>query len=163
MLAVVYGSTLGNTEEVAQKIVQNLGLECDLVNISQTSSQDLNKYDKLIFGASTWNDGELQDDWDSFDFNGLDLNGKTIAFFGLGDGEGYSDTFCDAIGELYTKFTTLGAKVVGQIDTQGYTFNESKAVVNGKFVGLIIDNDNESDKTDDRINNWIKLIKPNFE
>lgn len=163
MLAIVYGSTLGNTEEVANKIAQNLDLECDVINIAQTCAQNLNKYDKLIFGASTWNDGELQDDWESFDFKDLDLNGKVVAFFGLGDGEGYGDTFCDAIGELYHKFIALGAKVVGQIDTQGYHFESSKAIVDGKFVGLVIDNDNESDKTDERISNWVKLIKPKFQ
>ncbi|MGK7929678.1 MAG: flavodoxin FldA, partial [Spirulina sp.] len=38
----------------------------------------------------------------------------------------------------------------------------SKAVKNGKFVGLALDDDNESDKTSDRIQKWVTQLKSEF-
>ena len=37
-----------------------------------------------------------------------------------------------------------------------------KAVKNGKFVGLAIDEDNQSDLTDERIKIWVAQIKKEF-
>lgn len=162
MIGIIYGSTLGNTEEVAQKIAKELDLECEILNVSDAKADKINSFDKLIIGSSTWNDGDLQDDWEDFNFDDLEVNGKTTAFFGLGDSQSYSDTFCNAIGELYQIFQEKGAKIVGEISTDGYDFDESSAVINGKFIGLAIDSDNESNKTDDRIANWVNLIKPIF-
>ena len=45
------------------------------------------------------------------------------------------------------------------VGTDGYTFDESASVVDGKFVGLAIDEDNESDKTEERINAWVEQLK----
>ena len=36
------------------------------------------------------------------------------------------------------------------------------AVLNGKFVGLALDDVNESDKTEARIDNWIAEITPSL-
>ncbi|ASM35615.1 flavodoxin FldA [Campylobacter sputorum subsp. bubulus] len=163
MIGIIYGSTLGNTEDVANKIANELGLECKVVNVSDIKPSDINAFDKLIIGSSTWNDGELQDDWESFDFDSLEINGKTTAFFGTGDSQSYSDTFCNAMGILYETFKEKGANIVGQTDTSEYNFDESSAVIDNKFIGLALDIDNENDKTDERIANWVNLIKPNFE
>lgn len=163
MIGIIYGSNLGNTEDVANKIANKLGLDHKVLNISKVKPSDINSFDKLIIGTSTWNDGELQDDWADFNFDELDVNGKTIALFGTGDGQSYGDTFCNAMGELYKIFNAKGANIVGAVSADGYSFDESTAIINDKFVGLPIDIDNESDKTDDRVTNWIKLIKPNFE
>ena len=52
------------------------------------------------------------------------------------------------------------ANMVGHVSTDGYTFDESASVVNGEFVGLAIDEDNESDRTDGRIAAWVETIRP---
>ena len=52
--------------------------------------------------------------------------------------------------------------MIGAVSTDGYTFDESTSVVDGKFVGLALDEDNESDKTDERIAAWVDEIKPSL-
>ena len=82
--------------------------------------------------------------------------------FGTGDAEGYADSFCGAMGKLYDEVVKAGANVVGAVSTDGYSFEESEAVRDGKFIGLPLDADNESDKTETRILTWIEQIKPHF-
>ena len=48
------------------------------------------------------------------------------------------------------------------VSVDGYKFDESEAVRDGKFVGLPLDADNESEKTEPRISAWIEQIKPHF-
>ena len=93
---------------------------------------------------------------------GADLSGKTIALFGCGDCESYSDTFVGGIGELYQGIKASGASFVGAVSTDGYSFDDSEAVVDGMFVGLPLDDVNEDDKTDTRIDAWIADITPNL-
>ena len=88
-----------------------------------------------------------------------DLNGKTVALFGCGDSSSYSDTFCDAVGKIYDTIKGKGCTLVGKVSTDGYTYDSSEAVVDGQFVGLVIDNDNESNLTDQRISLWVEELK----
>lgn len=115
----------------------------------------------LLLGTSTWGAGELQDDWyDGLEkLKGADLSGKTIALFGCGDCESYGDTFCGALAEIYEGLKGSGAKFVGQVPVDGYTFGDSAAVVDGMFLGLALDDINEDDKTDGRIDAWVEEIK----
>ena len=69
------------------------------------------------------------------DLTGLDLKGKKVAIFGLGDQGGYGDNFCDAMDELKTCFANQGAEIVGAWPTEGYDHMESKSVEGDKFVG----------------------------
>lgn len=160
-VCVVYGSSMGNTEEAANLIAAELGVD-DIYNIGSTSADVLNGYDKLVIGTSTWGNGDLQDEWDSFDIDSIDVKGKTIALFGMGDSSSYSDTYCNAMGILYDKFSANGAKIVGAVSTDGYEFDESNAVRKGKFVGLALDADNQSDLTESRIKAWVEQIKPDL-
>ncbi|ASQ29747.1 flavodoxin [Campylobacter avium LMG 24591] len=160
-VAVIYGSSMGNTEGAANLIAEKLGVS-DVLNISDIDAAKINSYDKLIVGSSTWGSGDLQDDWDAFDFSGLKLDGKTVAVFGMGDSESYSDTYCNAMGKLAEKLQAAGAKLVGQVSTDGYSYESSEAVVDGKFVGLALDNDNQEDLTEERISNWVEQIKADF-
>ena len=162
MIGIIFGSSMGNTEEAAGFLAEKLGLENELLNVANCDAAKLNGFDKLILGVSTWGTGDLQDDWDAFDFGGLKLGGKTVAIFGTGDAEGYADSFCGAIGKLYDEVVKAGAIVVGAVSTDGYSFEESEAVRDGKFIGLPLDADNESDKTETRILTWIEQIKPHF-
>ena len=92
----------------------------------------------------------------------MDFKGKTVAYFGTGDQLGYSDNFMDAAGILEAKISARGGKTIGYWSTDGYDYTESKAVRNGKFVGLAIDEDNQSDLTDERVKAWVAQIKQEF-
>ena len=159
--AIFYGSTSGNCEGIANKIAEALGVS-DVFSASQLDAAKLAEYDNLLLGSSTWGCGDLQDDWyDGVDvIKSSDLSGKTVAVFGCGDSSGFSSTYCDAIGTLYEAAKGAGANMIGAVSTDGYTFDESTSVVDGKFVGLALDEDNESDKTDERITAWVEEIKP---
>jgi flavodoxin I len=159
---VVFGSSTGTCEAIAEKIAQKLG--CEAIDVQNLTADVVNNNQNLILGTSTWGAGELQDDW--YDglkvLQGADLSGKTIALFGCGDCESYGDTFVGGIGELFNALKTSGATFVGAVDIDGYTFGDSEAVVDGKFVGLPLDDVNEDDKTDARIEAWIAAISPNL-
>ncbi len=159
---VIFGSSTGTCEAIADKIGSRLGAE--VLNVQDLTADVVDANDNLILGTSTWGAGELQDDW----YDGInvlksaDLSSKTIALFGCGDCESYGDTFVGGIGELYDAIKNSGANFVGAVSTDGYTFDDSAAVVDGQFVGLPLDDVNEDDKTDGRIDAWIAQISPNL-
>lgn len=163
---IFYGSDTGYTEDVAKIMASIIGVdEVDLCDIGEASVEDFDKYERIIIGLSTWYDGELQSDWEDFfpNLDDIDFTGKTVAIFGLGDQEGYGTWFVDGIGIVYDKIMEKGAKVVGEWATDGYDFDESKAVKNGKFVGLAIDEDNQTHQTEERVNKWLKQISGDFD
>jgi len=161
---LVYSTTTGNTEVVAGYIAEKTGLEA--VDIADLSGDDVAAFDGIIVGAPTWHTGADSERsgtaWDEFiygDLTSLDLAGKKVAIFGLGDSSGYGDNFCDAMDELKSCFEGQGATVVGAVSTDGYEFEESKSVAGGKFVGLACDEDNQPEMSEDRVAAWIDQIK----
>lgn len=168
-IGLFYGSNTGFTELVASMIKEEFDTVApELVavyDIADVSLESLLAYDYLIIGCPTWNHGQLQDDWDNLylDIDDLDLSGKKIALFGLGDQYGYADFFCDAIGLLGRKFAAQGAELVGFTSTAGYEFNHSRAVEEGMFMGLALDEDNESDRTPERITEWVWQLVDEFD
>lgn len=159
---VIYGSSTGTCEVLAEKIASKLG--CEALNVQNLSADIVAANKNLILGTSTWGAGELQDDW--YDglkvLQGADLSGKTIAIFGCGDCSSYSDTFVGGMGELYNGLKDSGAQFIGSVETSGYTYDDSEAVIDGKFIGLPLDEINEDDKTDARIDAWITQISPDL-
>lgn len=155
---VVYGSTTGTCESIAQTLGDQLGAE--VINVSDLTANQLTEADNIVLGTSTWGAGELQDDW----YDGVNvvksanLSGKRVALFGCGDSASYSDTFCGGMKELYDAAVAAGATVVGAVPTDGYTFDDSDAVVDGQFVGLALDDVNEDDKTSERISAWLPAL-----
>ena len=155
---VVYGSTTGTCESIAQTLGDQLGAE--VINVSDLTANQLAEADNIVLGTSTWGAGELQDDW----YDGVNvvksanLSGKRVALFGCGDSASYSDTFCGGMKELYDAAVAAGATVVGVVPTDGYTFDDSDAVVDGQFVGLALDDVNEDDKTSERISAWLPAL-----
>ena len=137
----------------------------ELHNIADSDPQLLLSYDNIILGASTWGFGELQSDWENFlpGFDNLDLSGKTVTLFGLGDQVNYADVFLDAMGTIYEKVRERGASTVGAWPTDGYDFSASTAVMNGNFVGLAIDADNQDDMTPGRVSEWVSGIQGQFQ
>lgn len=157
---VVFGSSTGTCEGIAGDIAAKLGAEA--VNVSDLTADVIAENENLILGTSTWGAGEVQDDW----YDGLktlkaaDLSGKTVALFGCGDSASYSDTFCGGMAEIYNAVKQAGANVVGAVDASEYSYDDSEAVIDGQFVGLALDNDNEESKTAVRIDAWIAAITP---
>jgi flavodoxin I len=159
---IFYGSSTGNTQRIASRIAAELGdLVESVTDIAKASPDDLASAEALILGVSTWEDGQLQEDWDDFfpELDGIDFTGKTVALFGLGDAYGFSGEFVNALGTLYGKVRERGATVVGAWPTDGYDFDDSSAVVDGRFVGLVIDEENESDLSDERVARWADTIR----
>ena len=158
---IVYGSTSGNCESVANRIAKALGLT-SVISASELTKELVNNNANLILGSSTWGSGDLQDEWyDAIEvIKSSDLTGKTVAVFGCGDSCGFSTTFCEAMKTLYDAAKASGANMIGAVSVDGYTYDDSAAVVDGEFVGLALDEDNECDKTDSRISAWVEAIKP---
>ena len=157
---VVFGSSTGTCEGIANDIAAKLGVEA--INVSDFTADVVACNDNLILGTSTWGAGEVQDDWyDGLDvIKSTDLSGKTVALFGCGDSSSYSDTFCGGMAEIYNAVKTQGANIIGSVDATSYSYDDSEAVIDGKFVGLALDNDNEESKTAARIDAWIESIMP---
>ena len=164
-IGLFYGTQTGNTESAAEEIQKVFGSELvDLHDMAKADASDFEGYDCLIIGCPTWNIGELQSDWEGFfpELDDMDFAGKKVAYFGCGDQIGYSDNFLDAIGILEEKITERGGKTVGFWSTDGYDFDESKAVRGGKFVGLALDDTNQSELTEQRLKKWVSLLSAEF-
>ena len=74
------------------------------------------------------------DDFMYGDLAGLDLKGKKVAIFGVGDQSGYGDNFCDAMDEIATCFEKQGAEIIGAVSADGYEHTDSKSLRGGNFV-----------------------------
>ncbi|MEM1134780.1 MAG: flavodoxin [Bacteroidota bacterium] len=166
-VGIFYGSTEGNTEKIVEKVQEALGGEAiaALHNVDAASADDLEEYTNLIFACPTWEIGELQEDWDNFvdELEDVELEGKKVTFIGLGDADGYPDTFLDALGIIYDRIKESGCSFVGAWPTEGYDFEESKGVIDGKFLGLAIDEDNQADLSEERIEKWVAIISKEFD
>jgi len=66
----------------------------------------------------------------------------------------------NGLGLLYEKFEALGASFIGFWPTEGYEFTVSLGELNGEFVGLVLDQDNQSDLTPERLETWLADVKP---
>ncbi len=164
-IAIIYGSTTDNTKQAASLIAKQLNdFEIKILDIDKANISDFEKYNNLILGTSTWGFGDLQDDWDSFlpKMKELNLEGKLIALYGLGDSVNYPDTFIDGVGTIYNEIKEKPCQIVGSVSADAYNFTDSTALKDGEFVGLALDEDNESDLTQLRIQAWVEEIKDKF-
>lgn len=163
-IGLFYGSTEGHTLAIAERIREEFaatGLATvELFDVADFYLDEMLDFDQLILGVPTWNTGQLQPDWESvFDeFDTLDLSGKQVALFGLGDQEGYPETFLDALFFLAEKVQASGATLVGQWPTLGYNYTQSWAVVDEHFLGLALDEHNQPDLTALRIRVWVQQL-----
>lgn len=162
-IGLFYGSSTFYTEMVAEKIQALLGADhVRLHNLKQTPIQQMTDYQILMLGISTWDFGEIQEDWlaswDAIDT--IDLHGKVVALFGLGDQLGYGEWFLDAMGLLHDKLLARGCQIVGYWPNEGYDFEASKALVDdGRFfVGLALDETSQYELTDQRLASWLPQV-----
>ena len=163
IVGLFFGSDTGNTEAVGKMIQKKLGKKMvDVKDIAKSTKEEIAEFDLLILGIPTWYYGENQCDWDDFlpDLEEVDFTDKLVAIFGLGDQLGYAEWFQDAVGMLHDELLILGCDVVGYWPNQGYEFDASKALTEDKsfFVGLCLDDENQYDLTDERINNWCNQL-----
>lgn len=153
---IFYGSTTGTTADVARRIARLLGVDDeDVHNVATAAPSAVAAYKTLVLGSSTWGNGDLQEDWYSFldGLEVLDLKGKRIAVFGCGD-ETMSDTFCGAVGTIYRRLQDTGADFIGDYDADGYHYDHTPAMIDGRIVGLLIDEVNHPELTDTRLRGW---------
>ncbi len=167
-VGIFYGSTEGTTERIVTMIQEKLGGEdvAELLNVDSASAEDFDAYPCIILASSTWEIGELQEDWETFidELDDADLDGKKIAYVGTGDADGYPDTFLDALGLIHERIADRSCTFVGKWPTEGYNFEDSKGLADdNSFLGLAIDEDNEADLSEERIDKWLKIIRPEFE
>lgn len=170
-IGLFYGSSTCYTEMAGEKIRNTLhnllGDEhVDFFNITDTPIIQTQFYDFLIFGIPTWDYGELQEDWEEIwdELDSLDLSGKKIAIYGLGDQVGYPEWFLDAMGYLHSKLVHRGATPCGYWPRAGYVFEASKALTPDEqyFVGLALDDETEFQLSDARIQQWCAQIVAEF-
>jgi flavodoxin I len=163
-IGIFYGSSTGQTEAVAEKLHRIIGEDkADIFNVDSAGREDLERYPYLILGTPTWALGDMQDDWEDFitTLEAVNLKGKKIALFGLGDQDTYPESFADGVGVLYDKIKGK-TTIVGEWPNAGYQFNESAALKGKHFVGLIIDQENQSSKTDERLRKWVEILMKEF-
>lgn len=169
-IAIFYGPVGGAVNRVADKIKEAIGEDkVEMIAVKNASAADIEKYDKIIFGLSTvgkdtWDSSFSSNDWGRFmpEIGKVDYSSKKVALFGLGDHVTYAHGFVDHIGLLGKELMANGAVLVGQVSTEGYEFDESDAVVEGKFIGLPLDEDFEPELTDKRVASWVEQIRSDF-
>ena len=159
-IGIFYGSTTGTTKEVAHQIAKALDVaESDIHDVADVAPSAVAPYDVLVLGSSTWGNGDMQDDWYDFadGLQAIDLKGRKIALFGCGD-ENMSETFCNAVGDMYDRLKDTGAEFIGAFNVDGYDFNHTNAMRDGQIIGLLIDDVNHSDMTPGRIRDWAAVV-----
>ncbi|AWI76322.1 flavodoxin [Parazoarcus communis] len=171
-IGIFFGTETGTTRLIAKKIHKKLGddIAAKPLNVNRIALADMLQYDALILGTPSYGIGEipgrsagcLEPNWEEFlaQFESADFSGKRVALFGLGAQERYSDRFASSLLRLYEVFKGFGAEIVGSWPTDGYTFDHSAAIVDGRFVGLVIDARTQGMHTDERIDIWLETVKP---
>jgi flavodoxin I len=173
-IGLFFGTETGTTRLVAKKIHKLLGddIASKPLNVNRIAPAEMLQYDALILGTPSYgveqipgrSVGCLEANWEEF-LNQLalekpDFSGKRIALYGLGAQERYPERFASSLMRLHEVLKAYGAEFVGGWETDNYTFEQSAAVVEGRFVGLVIDQRTQSMHTDDRIARWLDQVKP---
>ncbi len=164
-IGIFYGSSTGNSEFAAEQIQKQFGADiATIIDVSSAKPNAIDQYSNLIFGCSTLEIGELEYDFEDFmpQIEAADLENKKVAIFGLGDQESYPDSFVDSIGIIYEAIKDKGCEVVGKVSTDGYDYDESRGEIDGEFMGLPLDEENQGELTEDRIKDWVENLKNEF-
>jgi flavodoxin I len=157
-----YSFNSHKTKKIGEMIAEMLGEGAtEAVNAETVTEEQFMQYDQLILGVPTWFDGELPNYWDEFvpALEDMDLTGKKVALYGLADQVGYPENFGDAVGLMARLLQSRGAVIVGETSTDGYTYESSRAVENGRFLGLILDQENQGRLTEERVRLWLEQLK----
>ena len=170
-IGIFFGTSTGSTQEVADRIADEFGDDVasspiEIDEVQGSVAAEFSKYDALVVGTPTWNTGADTErsgtGWDEIyygEMKDLDIAGKKVAVFGLGDSVSYSENYGDASGELHDVFESLGCTMLGYVSTEGYEHEESKAIRGGdKFCGLLLDEVNQEELTQERVQKWVAAL-----
>lgn len=168
-IAIYFGTDTGRTRRIAKLIAQKLGDRALApANIGRTTVEDFLTHDILILGTPTYGEGALpglstglaQESWEEFlpRLQGCDMRGKTVALFGLGDQDKYTNEFVDAMLLIHDAVVDCGARVVGAWPAEGYSFKASQALIGKHFVGLALDQINQAALSESRIDAWLAQL-----
>ena len=170
-VGIFFGPEGGATEKIAKMVQKEFGSDnADLIPIKGKKAEDIDRYINIIFGSSTlnneiWNsDRRVKPDWDVFrpELDKINYKGKVFALYGLGDHISYARFFVDSMGIMAKRMLDNNAKIVGGCDAKDYKFEQSEAFIEGRFIGLPIDDEFESEKSPERVKRWVSDIKTNF-
>lgn len=166
-IGLYFSSATGNCANIANRIAEAFApVKVRLHDVLKDRDTDPGLYEYLIFGIPTWDQDELHIDWEEFlpKLERVKLRRKRVAIFGLGDQHTYTDSFANSMGLLYQWLRQRKARILGAWPSHTYSFNSSSAIKeSGKFVGLVLDEDNQSELSEDRINQWVSQLKKEFE
>lgn len=162
-IGLFYGTTGGRTTGVVDEFDFNLRDEVEIFDVSN-GIEKIKEFENLILVTPSYGFGELEAHWEAVikDFKQIDLSGKTLALVGLGSQTTFGESFVGALEILYKIIIKNGGKIIGLTSTDGYHFEECEAIVEGKFMGLVLDEENQDDMTPDRIYDWLEIIKKEF-
>lgn len=163
--AIIYSFNTKKTGKIASLVRETFNdPSIEMVNAEEITEELFLSFDQIIMGVPTWFDGELPNYWDEFvpALEDLDLKGKKIALFGLGDQKGYAENFLDGVGIMAEILEAQGATLVGFTSTEGYEFESSRARRNEQFTGLAIDYENQGSMNKQRVAAWVEQLKQEF-
>lgn len=167
-IGLFYWPLGGNVEKVAEEIKSFFKDDIELLDLSETTSDDLYNYENIIFGGSTfgadyWEHVSTDNKWyllfDDIEKKEVDLKGKKVAFYGLGDQVRYPHHFVDGLKIIHDNIAKHNVEVVGKWPNDGYEFYESKALIDNEFLGLVIDMDNNKDEMPNKVSVWVNQLK----
>lgn len=164
-IGIFYSFNSIKTANIGKKIIAAFGdVDIEALNVEEVNEETFLRYDNIIAGVPTWFDGELPNYWDEFvpALEDLDLKGKRIALYGLGDQKEYSENFNDGVGVLGDILSEKGAEIVGFTLINGYEFEASKAQKGDYFCGLCLDQENQARLSKKRISDWVVQLKEAF-
>ena len=127
-VAVVYASTTGNTEAMAQAAVEGAtaaGREAVLVTAESADVQDVLSADLILLGSPAMGDEVLEDSMEDF-FTKIEgsLSGKKVGLFGSydwGDGKWLTD--------WEERVTSVGAVLTGSVKAHLSPDDEAQAAM----------------------------------
>ena len=169
-VGIFFGPEGGATEKIAKMIQNELGAtNTDLIPIKNSKAEDVDRYENIIFGSSTlgneiWDSRRSKPEWDNFspELDKINYKGKVFALYGLGDHISYARFFADSMGIIAKRMLLKDAKIVGGCDAKDYEFEQSEAFIDGRFIGLPIDEEFDSEKSQERVKQWVAVIKKDF-
>jgi len=163
--AIIYSFNTKKTGKVAERIKEAFNDEMvEMINAEEITEETFLSFDQIIMGVPTWFDGELPNYWDEFvpALEDMNLKGKQIALYGLGDQKGYPENFIDGVGVMAEILEAQGATLLGFTSTEGYNFESSQAQRGDQFAGLAIDYENQGSKIKERVAAWVEQLHKEF-
>lgn len=168
---LLYWAPGGSVEFAAKAISEVIGSE--KVELSDVASFDitrLDEFENVIIGSATvgaenWRDTRDNNKWNEFFVKAaaIDLSGKKVAAFGLGNQILYPEHFVDSLGYMKTEVEKRNGRLLGAWPDKGYDYTDSEGVANGYFFGLALDQDQQPELTDSRIREWVKLLSASMQ